>query len=141
RDWSSDVCSSDLSERGADGRFRWTKKHASYSLNAPTPHLSIRFHVEHPDIATHPVKIRISTPCETFVDEFRTDASGDGRSVELPPGQTRVVFDVDVSRTWRPSDTGATDHRDLGAAVEADFVGNTGVVASEDHWIPLKRCD
>ena len=122
------------------GRFRWTRKHATYALNVPTRYLSIRFHVEHPDIATHPVKVRVTTPCETLVDEFRTNSDVDGRSVEIPEGQSRVTFDVDVSRTWKPSDRGGSDHRDLGSAVEMDFVGRPGVVASEQNWIRLKPC-
>ena len=63
-----------------------------------------------------------------------------GFAFELPEGMQRVVFDTDVSRTWKPSDNGQADTRDLGAAVEADFVGTPAVVASQERWIPLKSC-
>jgi hypothetical protein len=129
------------SERTPQGMFRWTKKHSTWALAVPTRHFVIRYHVQHPDAGTHPVKLRITTPCQTLVDEFRKDDSVDGRSFELPEGQQRVTFDTDVSRTWRPSATGGTDTRELGAAIEADFVASSGVVASEDAWIPLKRCE
>jgi hypothetical protein len=89
-------------------------------------------------VATHPVKVRISTPCQTLVDEFLTDTSVDGRNFELPAGESRVVFDTEVSRTWRPADEGKADTRELGLAVQADFVGTPDVVASQGSWIPLK---
>jgi hypothetical protein len=107
----------------------------------PSRYLVVRFHVEHPDIGTHPVKVRIMTACQTLVDEFVTDASPYARAYEIPPGESRIVFDTDVSRTWRPSDVGKADTRELGLAVEADFVGTPTVVSSQERWIPLKACD
>jgi hypothetical protein len=122
------------------GYFRWTRRHATFALPAPSRYLVIRFHVEHPDLATHPVKVRITTPCQTLVDEFRTDSDVDGRNFELPEGESRVVFETEVSRTWRPADVGRADRRELGMAVQADFVGTRDVVTSQGRWIPLKRC-
>jgi len=127
-------------ERLPQGQFRWTKKHATFALAAPSRYLVIRYHIEHPDAGTRPVKVRIATPCQTLVEEFRSDAGVDARAFELPEGQQRIVFDTDVSRTWKPSDNGQSDTRDLGAAVEADFIGTPAVVASQDRWIPLKPC-
>jgi hypothetical protein len=128
------------SEQLPQGQFRWTRQHATFALAARTRHLVIRYHVEHPDISTHPVRLRIATPCQTIVDGFLTDAFVDGQALELSEGQNRVVFETDVSRTWRPADFGKADRRELGAAVEADFVGTPGVVTSQERWIPLKRC-
>jgi hypothetical protein len=124
----------------AQGQFRWTKKHATFALAVPSRYLVIRYRVGNPDADTHPVKLRITTPCQTLVDEFRSDSGADGRAFELPAGQQRVVFDADVSRTWKPSDSGQADTRVLGAAIEADFVGTPAVVASQNRWIPLKSC-
>ena len=129
------------SEPLPQGQFRWTKKHATFALATPSRYLVIRYHIENPDAGTHPVKVRITTPCQTLVDEFRSDSGVDARAFELPEGMQRVVFDTDVSRTWKPSDNGQADTRDLGAAVEADFIGTPGVVASQERWIPLKRCE
>ena len=86
------------------------------------------------------MKLRITTACQTLVDEFRTDSAINAQAFELPEGEDRVIFETDVSRTWKPSDTGESDTRALGAAIEADFVGTPDVVTSQDHWIPLKRC-
>jgi hypothetical protein len=122
------------------GSFRWTRKSASFALKVPTEHFVLRFHVEHPDVTTHPVKVRIVTPCQTLVDEFLTDAEVNGRAFELPRGQSRVVFDTEVSRTWRPADVGKPDRRELGLAVEVDFVGTESVVSSQERWIPLQAC-
>ena len=128
------------SEPLPQGQFRWTRKRATFALGAQTTHLMIRYHVEHPDVAAHPVRLRITTPCQTIVDRLFTDMSVDGQALELAEGQTRVVFDTEVSRTWRPTDFGKLDQRELGAAVEADFIATSTVVSSLDRWIPLKPC-
>ena len=86
------------------------------------------------------MKVRITTACQTLVDEFLTDSSVDGRNFELPEGQSRLVFETEVSRTWRPADAGKADRRELGVAVQADFVGTADVVTSQGRWIPLQRC-
>jgi len=39
-------------ERLDTGYFRWTRKRATFALAAPSRYLVIRFHAEHPDIAT-----------------------------------------------------------------------------------------
>ncbi len=127
-------------ERLPQGQFRWTRQRATFALAVPSRYLVIRYHVEHPDVGTHPVKLRITTPCQTLVDEFRTDSGIDERAFELPDDQRRVVFETNVSRTWRPSTSGLADARELGAAIEADFVGTPSVVASRERWIPLKSC-
>jgi hypothetical protein len=129
-----------LSERLPQGQFRWTQRHASFALAARSRHLVIRYHVAHPDVGTDPVKLRITTACQTLVDEFRTDSAVNAQAFELPEGEDRVIFETDVSRTWKPSDNGESDTRTLGAAIEADFIGTPDVVISQDRWIPLKRC-
>ena len=128
------------SEPLPQGQFRWTRKRATFALGAQTTHLMIRYHVEHPDVGTLPVRLRITTPCQTIVDRFFTDMSVDGQALELSEGQSRVVFDTEVSRTWRPIDFGKPDQRELGAAVEADFIATPTVVSSLERWIPLKPC-
>ena len=128
------------SERLPQGEFRWTKKHATFALVAPSRFLVVRYHIDHPDADAHPVELRITTPCQTLVDEFRTDSAIDAVAFELPEGQQRVVFDTDVSRTWQPSRFGRSDARDLGAAIEADFVGAPSAISSQERWIPLKPC-
>jgi hypothetical protein len=128
------------SEPLPQGQFRWTRRRATFALAAQSTHLIIRYHVEHPDVATHPVRLSIATPCQTIVDRVFTDMSVDGQALVLPEGQSRVVFDTEVSRTWRPADFGKPDQRELGAAVEADFVETPTVVSSLERWIPLKIC-
>jgi O-antigen ligase/polysaccharide polymerase Wzy-like membrane protein len=128
------------SEPLPQGQFRWTRKHATFTLGATSRFLVIRYHIEHPDADTQPVRLRITTPCETLVDELRSNSGVSARAFELPEGQDRVVFDTDVSRTWQPSQFGQADTRELGVAVEADFIGTPAVVASQQRWIPLKPC-
>jgi len=128
------------SERLPQGQFRWTTKHATFTLGATSRFLVIRYHIEHPDADTQPVRLRITTPCETLVDELRSNSGVSARAFELPEGQDRVVFDTDVSRTWQPSQFGQADTRELGVAVEADFIGTPSVVASQQRWIPLRPC-
>jgi hypothetical protein len=38
----------------------------------------------------------------------------------------------------KPSRFGQADMRELGVAIEADFVGTPSVVASQERWIPLQ---
>jgi len=128
------------SEPLPQGQFRWTRRRATFALAAQSTHLMIRYHVEHPDVAANPVRMRIATPCQTIVDRMFTDMSVDGQALELPEGQARVMFETEVSRTWRPTDFGKPDRRDLGAAVEADFVETPTVVSSLERWIRLKPC-
>lgn len=128
------------SERLPQGQFRWTKKHATFALGTTSRFLVIRYHIEHPDADTQPVRLRITTPCETLVDELRSNSGVSARAFELPEGQDRVVFETDVSRTWQPSQFGQADTRELGVAIEADFIGTPSVVASQQRWIPLKPC-
>jgi O-Antigen ligase len=128
------------SEQLPQGQFRWTRRRATFALAAQSTHLMIRYHVEHPDVGTHPVRLRIATPCQTIVDRVFTDMSVDGQALELPEGQSRVVFETEVSRTWRPADFGKPDRRELGAAVEADFIETPTVVSSLERWIPLQLC-
>jgi O-antigen ligase/polysaccharide polymerase Wzy-like membrane protein len=127
-------------ERIPQGQFRWTKKHATFTLAAPSRYLVIRYHVGHPDIEMAPVKLQIRTPCQVLVDELRTSMDVRARAFELPEGQRRVTFDTDVWRTWQPSTFGQADTRELGVAIEADFVGTPSVVAAQDRWIPLQPC-
>jgi hypothetical protein len=128
------------SEPLPQGQFRWTRRRATFALAAQSTHLMIRYHVEHPDVGSHPVRMRIATPCQTIVDRVFTDMSVDGQALVLPEGQARVMFETEVSRTWRPTDFGKPDRRELGAAVEADFVETPTVVSSLERWIPLKPC-
>jgi hypothetical protein len=123
-----------------EGQFRWTARRATFVLEAPTRFLVIRYHVEHPDAGSRPVKLRIFTPCQTLADEFRTDSEVGVRAFELPDGQDRVEFETDVSRTWRPSSVGQADSRELGAAVEAAFVPARSVAGVPDTWVSLKSC-
>jgi len=137
RDYMSGTYASELLPQG---QFRWTKKHATFALGTTSRFLVIRYHIEHPDADTQPVRLRITTPCETLVDELRSNAGVSARAFELPEGQNRVAFDTDVSLTWQPSQFGQADTRELGVAIEADFIGTPSVVASQQRWIPLKPC-
>ncbi len=127
-------------EPSEQGTFRWTRKQATFGLNAPSKYLVIRVHVEHPDADMRPVQVRLRTPCQTLFDGTLRDSTIQTRAVELPEGQHRIVFDSSVSRTWRPSDFGSDDHRTLGVAVETDFIATPAVVSSQDQWMMLKPC-
>jgi hypothetical protein len=127
-------------EPSAEGTFRWTRKQATFALNAPSKYLVIRVHIEHPDADMRPVQVRLGTSCQTLLDLSVSDATVQTRAVELPDGEHRVVFSSEVSRTWRPSDFGSDDPRTLGLAVKTDFIATPAVVSSQEQWIPLKSC-
>ena len=118
---------------GSTRRSRWP---------VPSRYLVIRYHISNPDAATHPVKLRISTSCQTLVDEFQ-DRFRRGRPRVRAAGgpEERVVFDTDVSRTTggRPTAARRTPAAS-GRRLRPISSARPAVVASQAHWIPLKPC-
>jgi hypothetical protein len=51
-----------------------------------------------------------------------------------------MQFDTEVSRTWRPSDFGRPDARQLGAAIQTMFVTGPEQVDEPTKWVPLLPC-
>jgi O-antigen ligase len=124
----------------SSGQFRWTGRQASFLLKAPSRYLVIRYHIEHPDANRDPVNFELATRCQILVNELRNDSGTATVTLELGERQPYMQFDTEVSRTWRPSDFGRSDGRQLGVAIQTRFVTGPEQVEGPTKWVPLLQC-
>jgi len=103
------------------GQFRWTRGDAHLGLIKRAPYLTVRAWIQHPDAAERPVTLRISTPCQVVFEGALVDPTPVDIILRLPT-EGRIELDVGVSRTWSPASVGSSDTRQLGAALDVDFV-------------------
>jgi hypothetical protein len=127
-------------EQGPDGPFRWTRGRAHLYLPAEQPYLVMRLSVAHPDSATNPVRLTVSSRCETLLDVQLTSAQPITLGLELPEGERVADIAVEVSRTWRPAAFGTDDPRRLGAAMAAEFTGSGERFREQQQKRVLSRC-
>jgi len=66
--------------------------------------------------------LTVNAPCGVLLDRTVTDSNPLELGIEVPPGQQTVEAAVKVSRSWRPSQYGERDTRELGAGLTSDFV-------------------
>ena len=81
------------------------------------PWLKLTAWVTHPDAAERPVAIRVRVDGRLVIDAARRDAERVTGWIAVPPGRSRAVVRTSVDRTWRPSEHGGTDTRELGLAI------------------------
>ena len=120
--------------------FRWTRRHAEFVWPAKTRWLVVRFWAQHPDIATRPVHVTLTSPCSVLFDEALTTANPVSLGITLPEGQPALTASLQVSRTWRPSDQGGDDHRDLGVGIVADFVSDPFLARAQTRTLTVSGC-
>jgi len=123
-----------------NGQFRWTRRQASFLLKAPSRYLLISYHIEHPDADRQPVNVDLATRCQLLVDESLKDSGTATVALELGEHQAYVQFDTEVSRTWRPSNFGRSDSRQLGVAIQTRFVTGPEQVEGPTNWVALLPC-
>jgi len=125
----------------ADGvRFRWTSGNARFVWPATTRWLVVRVWAQHPDIASRPVHITLTTNCGVLVNEDFTSAMPLSLGVVLPEQHDALEAHLQVSRTWRPSDHGSNDERRLGAAIVAEFVADPALTRAQNRHVALSSC-
>ena len=107
--------------------FRWTGREARFIWAAKTRYMAIRFWAHHPDIASRPVHVTMTSPCGLLFDEDLTSDTSMSLGMVLPEGQRTLEATVRVSRTWSPSDAGEPDNRQLGVGIVADFSNDSGL--------------
>jgi hypothetical protein len=120
--------------------FRWTRGNARFVWPTPTPWLVIRVWAEHPDIRTQPVRVTLNTPCGVLLDEELRTHGSISIGITLPEGQKVLDGRLSVSRTWRPSDYGSNDERELGAAIVAQSLPDPASVTVQHRVVTLKSC-
>ncbi len=113
-------------ERTREGAaFRWTVRYAGTPLRVDKPLIRIPLQAAHPDIARHPVKVRLFAVRDLFrhkrligeavLRDDRWEAFEYSLADEL--GQDIILL-IEVDRTWNPWKTQKIpDSRDLGVAV------------------------
>jgi hypothetical protein len=125
----------------ADGvRFRWTSGNARFVWPATTRWLVVRVWAQHPDIASQPVHITLTTNCGVLVNEDFTSPMPLSLGVVLPEQHDALEAHLQVSRTWRPSDHGSSDERRLGAAIVAEFVADPALTRAQNRHVALSSC-
>ena len=104
------------------GDFQWTRGEAHLGLVKRAPYLSLRAWIQHPDASDRSVTLRISSPCQVLFEGALVDPTPVDIILRLPMTEARIELDVEVSRTWSPASVGSPDTRQLGAALDIDFV-------------------
>ena len=124
--WPYDHGFYDREVRPDGSAFRWTSERAVSvfeTRQAPRRdgYFVLTFWVNHPDVATRPVHVKIWRRRTLIADVTLTDTKPVTRYLFVPYDEVALMLEMSVDRTWRPSDQGAADTRALGLGV-ADFV-------------------
>jgi hypothetical protein len=120
--------------------FRWTGQNARFVWTAKTRFMAVRFWAHHPDIASRPVHVTVTSPCGLLFDEDLTSDKSMSLGMVLPEGQRTLEATVRVSRTWAPADAGEADDRQLGVGIVADFSKDPAFAASQLRAVKLSGC-
>jgi hypothetical protein len=103
--------------------------------------MAVRFWAHHPDIAARPVHVTLTSRCGVLFDEDLTSPESMSVGITLPEGRRTLEASVHVSRTWKPSDAGDADERELGVGIVADFSKDPAVATSQHRTLDLSGCD
>ena len=120
--------------------FRWTSGEARFTWTGPTRWMMLRLWVQHPDAASTPVHVTLSTPCQTLVNEEFRSSSPISVGIELPESAGTLEATLRSSRTWQPAPEGHGDSRRLGAAVVAEFLDTAEAVRMQNRFVQARIC-
>lgn len=120
--------------------FRWTSREAHFVWAAKSRFMAIRLWAHHPDIASRPVHVTVTSPCGVLFDEDLSSDASMSLGMTLPEGQRTLDATVHVSRTWSPADAGEADARQLGVGIVADFSNDPAFAASQLRAVTLSGC-
>jgi hypothetical protein len=121
-------------------QFRWTGQDARFVWPAKTRWLIVRLWTHHPDVASNPVQVTLTGPCGVLFDRAFTSTDPLTVGITLPEGQQALQAALHVSRTWKPSDRGSDDERQIGAGIMADFVSDPVLVKETAQAVDLAPC-
>jgi hypothetical protein len=117
--------------------FRWTGQEARFFWAVKSRYMAVRFWAHHPDIASRPVHVWVTSPCGVLFDEDLTSDTSMSIGMALPEEQRTLEATVRVSRTWSP---GEADDRQLGVGIVADFSNDPAFATSQPRAVTLPRC-
>ena len=101
----------------------------------------VRVWVRHPDAASSPVRVTLTTLCQTLADEEFSSSTPTSIGIELPEGSGTLNATLRASRTWQPAPAGSGgDSRQLGAAIVAEFLHDAEAVRTQNRFVQAKNC-
>lgn len=105
-------------EGTSDAQFRWTMQKAVnvVPVGGPWLELVVGGSVP-PDAGQDPLEVKLWRDRSLILRVLRRDGSPIRRYVRMHDGASWVMLQIETDRTWRPSDYGATDTRELGVTV------------------------
>jgi hypothetical protein len=122
------------------GEFRWTGRQSHFVWGAKTRWVVVRLWALHPDIASRPVRLTLSTPCQVVFDEDLHSTDSVSIGLQLPEGLRALEGSVRVSRTWKPSAFGTDDLRELGAGLAVEFQDSREKLLAQNQVVELSSC-
>jgi hypothetical protein len=106
----------------AGGEFRWAARRAEAMVAAPRPWMVLAVWVNHRDVATNPVDVKVWCNGVLEIETRLTSPEPVTRYIRIDSHQTGgALIQTSVSRTIRPSDLGVNDSRELGLMVKWGF--------------------
>jgi len=113
-DWTYQLGIHPVEQADKDGQLRWTERHATEVLPVSGPWLKLTVGGGPADIATRPIRVEIKRSGRWIIGVTRQDLSEQTWYVRAPEGAKRMMLEFEVSRTWRASDFGGKDTREVG---------------------------
>jgi hypothetical protein len=120
--------------------FRWTRAQARFLLPRSRPWLVLRVWAHHPDVASNPVTVTVSTLCGPIAERTLSSAAPIIIPVRVPDDDPWVDVSLAVSRTFKPSDYDGGDSRQLGAGVTTTFANTLDHLEAAEEPVVLQPC-
>jgi hypothetical protein len=105
-----------------DPEVSWSAGHGVTVPRAVKPWMKLTCWVSHPDANDDPVRAEVWRDGEPIINRRLRHGERVVQYVRVPGGNKRFVLEAEVDRTWRPSDYGQQDTRELGLAMRWEFV-------------------
>ena len=121
-DWDYSYGFYDAEAIGTADEFRWASSHALAVVPLTDRWIEVTAWTHHPDVQERPVNLKVWIDGEPLIDSLRESGEPISSAVRIPEGRLRVVIETAVDRTWRPSDRGGADTRELGPGVRWRFI-------------------
>ena len=95
---------------------RWTMKDSLAVIPVKGKVLKFVAWLDHPDTDVTPVHLRVWADSKLV---YEGDRRRDPLFLDIPatPGKSHLVLETSIDRTWRPSDAGSRDTRELGLSI------------------------
>jgi hypothetical protein len=107
---------------GTADEFRWASRRALAVVPLTDRWIEVTAWTHHPDVRERPVDLKVWIDGVPLIESQRTGGEPITAAVRIPEGQERVLIETEVDRTWRPSDQGEADTRELGPGVRWRFI-------------------